>query len=49
MTCKGNPTLDNFWKNFSKLLLNLDCESICDPAEGDMLLAQGTHLTDSLH
>ena len=32
----------------SQFLLNLDCESICDPPGGDTLLAQGIHLTDSL-
>ena len=26
---------------FSQFLLNLDCESICDPPGGDTLLAQG--------
>ena len=35
---------------FSQFLLNLDCESICDPpGGGDTLLAQGIYLTDSLH
>ena len=34
---------------FIQFLLNLDCESICDPPGGDTLLAQGIHLTDSLH
>ena len=34
---------------FSQFLLNLDCESICDPPGGDTLLAQGIYLTDSLH
>ena len=34
---------------FSQFLLNLDCESICDPPGGDALLAQGIYLTDSLH
>ena len=33
---------------FSQFLLNLDCESICDPPGGDKLLAQGIYLTDSL-
>ena len=33
----------------SQLLLNLDCESICDPPGGDTLLAQGIYLTDSLY
>ena len=32
---------------FSQFLLNLDCESICDPPGGDTLLAQGIYLTDS--
>ena len=31
--------------NFSQFLLNLDCESICDPPGGDALLAQGIYLT----
>ena len=31
---------------FSQFLLNLDCESICDPPGGDTLLAQGTYSTD---
>ena len=35
--------------NFSQFLLNLDCESICDPPGGDALLAQGIYLTDYLH
>ena len=30
---------------FSQFLLNLDCESICDPPGGDTLLAQGIYLT----
>ena len=34
---------------FSQFLLNLDCESICDPPGGDTLLAQGIYLTDSLN
>ena len=34
---------------FSQFLLNLDCESICDPPGGDTLLAQGIYLTDSLY
>ena len=34
---------------FSQFLLNLDCESICDPPGGDTLLAQGIYLTVSLH
>ena len=33
---------------FSQFLLNLDCESICDPPGGDTLLAQGIYLTVSL-
>ena len=34
---------------FFQFLLNLDCEStIFDPPGGDMLLAQGIYLTDSL-
>ena len=33
----------------SQFLLNLDCESICDPPWGDTLLAQGIYLTDYLH
>ena len=32
----------------SQFLLNLDCESICDPPGGDTLLAQGIYLTVSL-
>ena len=32
---------------FSQFLLNLDCESICEPPGGDTLLAQGSYLTDS--
>ena len=35
--------------NFSQFLLNLDCESICDPPGGDTLLAQGSYLTDYLY
>ena len=38
-----------FVVTFSQFLLNLDCESICDPPGGDTLLAQGIYLTDSLH
>ena len=34
---------------FSQFLLNLDCESICDPPGGDTLLAQGIYLTDSVY
>ena len=34
---------------FSQFLLNLDCESICDPPGGDTLLAKGIYLTDSLN
>ena len=34
---------------FSQFLLNLDCESICDPPGGDTLLAQGIYLSYSLH
>ena len=34
---------------FSQFLLNLDCESICDPPGGDTLLAQGTYLTDYIY
>ena len=34
---------------FSQFLLNLDCESICDPPGGDTLLAQGIYLTDSIY
>ena len=33
---------------FSQFLLNLECESICDPPGGDTLLAQGIYLTVSL-
>ena len=34
---------------FSQFLLNLDCESICDPPGGDTLLAQGIYLTDYIY
>ena len=34
---------------FSQFLLNLDCESICDPPGGDTLLAQGIYLTVSIY
>ena len=34
---------------FSQFLLNLDCESICDPPGGDTLLAQGIYSTDSMY
>ena len=35
--------------SFSQFLLNLDCESICDPPGGDTLLAQGIYLTDYIY
>ena len=35
--------------SFSQFLLNLDCESICDPPGGDALLAQGIYLTDYIY
>ena len=31
---------------FFQFILNLDCESICDPLGGHTLLAQGIYLTD---
>ena len=31
---------------FSQFLLNLDCESICNPPGGDALLAHGIYLTE---
>ena len=34
---------------FSQFLLNLDCESICDPPGGDTLLVQGIYLTDYIY
>ena len=34
---------------FSQFLLNLDCESICDPSGGYALLAQGIYLTDYIY
>ena len=33
---------------FSQFLLNLDCQSICDPPGGDTLLAQEIYVTNSL-
>ena len=43
------PLSVEFLVNFSQFLLNLDCESICDPPGGDALLAQVIYLTDYLH
>ena len=34
---------------FCQFLLNLDCESICDPPGGDTLLAQGIYLTNYIY
>ena len=34
---------------FSQFLLNLDCESICDPPGGDTLLAQARDLLLALY
>ena len=34
---------------YSQFLLDLDCESICDPPGGDALLAQGIYLTDYIY
>ena len=51
--CPGNYSFPQklssveFPVTFSQFLLNLDCESICDPPGGDTLLAQGIYLTDS--
>ena len=34
---------------YPQFLLNLDCESICDPPGGHTLLAQGIYLTDYIY